>query len=394
MRLTAAAVKALTLPPGVSERTFFDDELGGFGVRLRSTGIKRWVLQYDIAGRTRRVTLGSPALLDPGAARNKARDLLAGVRLGADPAVEKRQARQRAAETFSALLPRFLAVQRAKRRPRSYTEIERHLVKYARPLHPQPIANIDRRAIAGLVSALATSSGPVAARAARGSLSGFFSWATAEGLLDANPVTLSNLPVTNGPRARVLSSDELRTIWAALDADTYGDVVRLLIYTAARRQEIGGLRWDEMAAAELRLPPERCKNNKPHTIPLSAPALAILQRRPRTGPFVFGRNGETAFQGWSWRKAALDARIGDKVAPWTLHDIRRTAVTVMCEQLGIAPYIADACLGHLQGGAVQRVYNRSTYVEERRRALEKWASFVDAATSGKRPSGKIVKLHK
>ena len=108
MRLTTTTVKTLTLPIGVRDKTYFDSDLGGFGLRLREGGAARWVVQYDLGGKTKRVTLGTTAMLDLGAARTKARDLLASVRLGGDPAAEKRQAHARAAETFAALLMRYL----------------------------------------------------------------------------------------------------------------------------------------------------------------------------------------------------------------------------------------------------------------------------------------------
>jgi Arm DNA-binding domain len=106
MRLTASTIRSLTLPPGEVDRVFFDDDMPGLGLRLRVGGAKTWLLQYAVAGKTRRMTLGSIAVLDPGKARETAKDLLAQVRLGRDPAHEKVSARLKAAETFGALLPR------------------------------------------------------------------------------------------------------------------------------------------------------------------------------------------------------------------------------------------------------------------------------------------------
>jgi Arm DNA-binding domain len=156
MKLTTQTIKALTLPPGMKDKIHFDDEVGGFGIRLRNSGEARWVVQYDdAAGRTRKVTLGSPSLLDAAAARKAARDLLASIRLGADPAAERQTRREQAAETFGGpLLTRYLAYQQARRRPRSFLQIERHLRKDAKPLHAHSLASIDRRTVAGLISKL------------------------------------------------------------------------------------------------------------------------------------------------------------------------------------------------------------------------------------------------
>ena len=131
MRLTAATVRTLTLPPGKADHVFFDSDLPGpWPARARHRR-KTWMVQYAIAGKTRRMALGSPAVLDPGKARETAKDLLAQVRLGRDPAGEKATARAKAAETFGALLPRFLERQRARLKPRSLEETERHLVAHA-----------------------------------------------------------------------------------------------------------------------------------------------------------------------------------------------------------------------------------------------------------------------
>ena len=118
MRLTATAIRALTLPPGKADHVFFDADLPGFGLRVRATGARTWMVQYAVAGKTRRMVLGPVAVLDPGKARQAARDLLATVRLGRDPAGEKAIARAKAAETLGALLPRFLERQRARLKPR------------------------------------------------------------------------------------------------------------------------------------------------------------------------------------------------------------------------------------------------------------------------------------
>ena len=112
MRLTATTIRALALPRGKVDHVYFDADLPGFGLRVRATGSKTWMVQYAIAGKTRRMAIGSPAMLDPGKARETAKDLLAQVRLGRDPASEKAATRARAAETFGGLLPRFLERQR------------------------------------------------------------------------------------------------------------------------------------------------------------------------------------------------------------------------------------------------------------------------------------------
>src|SRR5262249_50419287 len=145
----------------VIDRVFFDDDLPGFGLRARASGVHSWMIQYAIAGRTRRVVLGLATALDPGKARATAQKLLAQVRLGRDPASEKELAKAAAGETFGALLPRFLKHQETRLRPRSYTETVRHLQVNAKPLHGLPIETVTRRAIAEQLAKVEENTGAV-----------------------------------------------------------------------------------------------------------------------------------------------------------------------------------------------------------------------------------------
>jgi integrase len=386
MKLTPTAIKQLVLPPGVADRIFFDDDVGGFGVRLRAGGSATFIVQYDLGGKSRRITLGSTTLLDPGAARNKARALLAQARLGGDPAADKRTRRAQAAETFGALLRRYFIVQQQAVRQSTFKQIERRLTKMASSLHPLPLTVIDRRTLSSLLSSVAGTNGQTAAANLHSSLSGYFTWLIGEGLLDDNPLRHANKPKPRPARDRVLTEDELRILWAALGDDDYGDIVKLLVYTAARRGEIGDLRWDEIDfdRATIELPAARMKNGRPHLIPLSEPALAILRKRQRNGrDHVFG-SGTSGFQGWSRGRKALDKAIAGERPDWVLHDLRRLASTVMHETLAIPPHIVEHCLSHHQRG-ISATYNRAEYINEKRRALERWADYVDGVVTG-RPS--------
>ena len=247
-------------------------------------------------------------------------------------AATKEKAVATQADTFAATLDLYLARQRQSLRPRSFVEVLRHLTVHAKPLHSLPLVEIDRRRVANVLAGLGETSGPTAANQVRTSLSAFFAWAAREGLADANPVTNTNKFVVAGARERVLSDDELRAIWNAADgAGQYGVIIKLLTLTACRREEIGALQWAEVnfKRAIISLPSARTKNGKPFDVPLSAPALAVLEAQPRRADadFVFGRRA--GFKGWADGKTALDKRI--KIAPWRVHDLRRTAATRMAE---------------------------------------------------------------
>jgi integrase len=391
MKLTKQSINNLVLPGGRAEAIFFDDDLAGLGLRIRAGGSTNWIFQYRLGEKQRRLTLGSAKVLDPSKARSQASELHAMVRLGRDPAGEKAERRVQAAETFEAILKQYLKHKRAHMKPRSYAEVERHLLTYAKSLHRLQLGKIEQRNIASLISGLASSGGPVSANRARASLSAFFAWAIRQGLADTNPVMGTDRQDERS-RERVLADDELKSIWSALEDDQYGAIVKLLMLTGQRANEIASLRWSEIADDKIALPPERTKNARSHLVPLSESALAIIATQPRRAErdLVFGW-GEGGFQGWSNCKERVNERIikarkGDNAKPmahWTLHDLRRTAATRMAE-LGVAPHVIEAILNHVSGhkAGVAGVYNRSTYEREKRIALTLWADHVRAVVEG------------
>src|SRR5262249_40191328 len=178
----------------------------------------------------------------------------------------------------------------------------------AKPLHGRPLAALagDRRGVAVVLAKVAERSGPVEANMVRSSLSACCTWLLREGLLDANPIVATNKAPQAGARTRVLNDVELRAIWNALDDDRYGAIVKLLALTGLRRGEAGGRRGSEvdLDGEVLRLPAERCKNKRPHDVPLSAPALAILRAQSPAGHKVFA-----PFGSWTRGKARLDRKL-------------------------------------------------------------------------------------
>jgi len=218
------------------------------------------------------------------------------VKLGEDPAGEKFENRARAHETFDHVLKPYLAYKKATLRPRSYKGIERHLRNYCKPLHGLQLASVRQRNVATLLSALAAASGPTAANHTRASLSAFFAWSMKEGLVETNPTVATNCAAVNGLCDRVPSDDELRDIWQTLPATDYGRIVKLLVLTGCRREEIGGLRWCEVNLDRvlITLPSERTKNGIEHQVPLSAAALAMQPRTP-TRLCAFGSKADTSF---------------------------------------------------------------------------------------------------
>jgi integrase len=396
MKLTQKTCNALTLPRGQNEVIVFDDALPGLGLRVRVTGGRSWVYQYKVGARHRRMTLGNANAIRLEQAREIASKLHAQVRLGFDPAADRDKRRSAVFETFGSALHIYLPRQKARVRPRSYVEITRYLQRYFKALHDFPLAKVDRRAVAAELSRIETEHGASAANRGRTVLAAFYSWAITEGLCDYNP-TVGTAKRKESPRGRVLDEAELVTIWHAASDDEFGEIVKLLILTAQRREEIGGLRWAEIEADAIRLPSDRVKNGKEHLLPLSPAARAIIEARPRREgrTCLFGRRG-TGYSGWSRSKARLDQRIADTTGqplrPWMVHDIRRSVATAM-GGLGIAPHVIEAVLNHVSGSksGVAGIYNKSTYEREKTAALALWAEHVMALIEGREQ--KVVPLH-
>jgi integrase len=407
MKLTKATVGTLTLPAGKREYTFFDDEVRGFGVRLREGGSRTFVFQYKIGTKHRRMVLGSASPSGIKDARARADRLRGRVKDAQDPFTDKVEARASAAKTFKALATEYLEQQRERLRARTYPDLERHLLKHAKTLHELQLAKITRRDVAPVLAAVTKNSGAVTANRVRTSLMGFFAWAMEQGHADTNPV-IGTARNKEQSRERLLTPSELRVIWTALDEDHFGDIMRLLALTGQREDEIAALRRSEIHDGMIVLPPERTKNKRPHVVPFSPDALDIIAKQPqrttKTGEprdLFFGLRDDRPFSGWSRSKENLDAKItkanGKALPHWTPHDLRRTFATYiggglpaheleklkgrdkeMAKGLGVQPHIIEAVLNHVSGhkAGVAGTYNRSTYEPEKRTALNLWAEHL------------------
>lgn len=396
MKFNKTTIAALKLPQGKTESIVFDDDLPGFGVRIRAGGKRTWIAQYRLGSKQRRMTLGTLEALNETEARKRARTALSKVHLGHDPQMEKVEVRAQAAVTLANAVENYLARAERKLKPRSFVEVKRHLRQHWGSLAQFAMAKIHRPDVAGRLATIARENGPVAANRARAALSALFSWAIGEGLTDVNPVIGTNKPVDEISRDRVLSDEELSLIWKHAGEGEYGSIIRVLVLTGQRREEVGGMLWRELHldTKTWSIEAGRTKNGLPHDVPLSPLAVSVLEgiNRREKRDLVFGA-GEGAFQGWSNAKAALDLRIAGAIAQlhgdeqkfnaWRLHDIRRTVATRMGD-IGVQPHVVEAVLNHVSGNkaGVAGIYNRASYATEKRQALDLWAGYVTGLSTG------------
>jgi len=390
MKLTAKTTPAVKLPHGKTDHIEWDHDLTGFGLRLRASGdrvVRTYVAQYRAHGHTRRIRIGAFEKLSPDEARKAAKKVLAQVEIGGDPQAERRARREQESHTLKSIVAMFLEAKKSIVRPNTFRELTRYLSgPYFKPLHATPIDHVTRRDVAIRVAKIVEQSGSPTARRARAALSALYVWALGHGLAEVNPVVGTIAPEDAKSRERVLSASEIAALWRACGDDAHGRIVKLLLLTGCRRMEICGLRWSELDldTGTLRLPAERTKNGRAHTLPLPPMALDIIATVPRVveRDYLFGERSDLGFTQWG-AKRDLDAKLGDTVKSWTLHDLRRTAATGMAD-IGVPPHIIEAVLNHISGHkvGVAGIYNRSSYEREAKAALARWNDHVRSLVEG------------
>lgn len=440
--LTAAAVAKLKADS--SRRVEVPDGLlPGLYLVVQPSGAKSWCARYRAAGQPRKLTLGTYPALDLGAARDAARDAFRRAQKGEDPAGEKQAAKRGARERGEAERNVFDAVARqfldryAKPKNRSWRETARLLglvhdpAKLDQADKPQSfIANegglaerwgkrrlqdIARRDIIEVLDEIVDRGAPIAANRTLAALRKLFAWIVDRGILVASPAAGVKPPSAESSRDRVLSDDELRAIWMAADemAWPFGRLVQALILTGQRRDEVCKMTDRELSLMNKlwSIARERVKNNQAQDVPLSAASIRLFEGLPNIkgeSGYIFTTNGRTPVSGFSKAKDRLhelalkhlrkqaEERGEDQskvtLPPWRLHDIRRTVASGMA-RLGINLPIIEKVLNHTSGsfGGIVGVYQRHSFADEKRAALESWGRFVTALVE-EDPNDNIVAL--
>jgi integrase len=363
------------------------------------TGRRSFAVRYRFHGTPKKLTLGSWPALQLAAARKVATDALHELAQGRDPAALKfdaeaaaeRAAAERAADTVDHWAKHFLERYAKKRtRPNSWQQAEHVFGNIVLPAWSgRIIHDIQRRDVRELVEAVAEDR-PVMANRALAHLSKFFNWLCEQDVIVASPCAGVKPPAKEQARDRVLSDDEIRALWKALDAlgGRGGAAVKVMLLTGQRRGEVIGMSRPEIRGDVWSLAPSRTKNKRPHELPLSAQVLAIIDGLPATsGDLIFATNRTSLFHA----KTAIDTQM-KPTSPWVLHDLRRTAASGMA-RLGIRLPVIKKCLNHASGSfrGIVGVYQRHDFAAEKRDALQRWANHVDAVVRGE-PTGKVVQI--
>src|SRR5262249_2343529 len=393
--LTAISIKNLKATDKRQEIP--DGGCRGLYLVVQPTGRTSWAVRYRFKDKPRKLTLGSLTLAE---ARRATTEALHALDRGNDPAALKFAAVE-AAEQAEADRRRDTVEQLAG------LFIEQHVKKELRPasqkqaLHVlnslvlpkwkgRTVHEIERRDIRELVEQVAKDR-PVMANRALAHLSKFFNWLVDKDVLKASPCIKIKRPAKETARERVLTDDEIRSLWNACDEIGYpaGPAIKLLLLTGQRRGEIVGMRRSEITGDTWALSAARTKNKQAHEVPLTAQVLAIIEAMPVIDEdYVFTAGLGNA----THAKAKLDD-IMKPDTPWVLHDLRRTVATGL-QKLGVRLEVTEAVLNHKSGSfaGIVGVYQKHQYAAEKRDALARWADHVDALVTGR--VAKVITLHR
>jgi integrase len=376
-KLTDVFVKTATAEPGAERTIFWDTEVKRFGLMVTRNGHKSFVLQYRDRSNSRQHRLTLPQdCFDVKKAREWARDNKADVRLGGNPIAERRKTEGLKETIFAAVVEKYLE---ASAKSRSLKQIKSYLERFALPAFGgKQITEIKKSDIASMRDRIAKGPGPAAADYAVSVLGRVLGWheRNSDDYKAPSFKGLALQKASERARTRTLKDDELRAFWKATQgtAEPFRPMLRFILLTATRRDEAADMKWSELEGNDWVIPKERYKTKTELLIPLSAAAQKQLAEMPRTqSPFVFATARGKPLTAFAKPKANLDKDCG--VSGWTIHDLRRTARSLM-SRAGVDRDHAERCLGHIIGG-IRGVYDRHAYYEEKKRAFEALAAQID-----------------
>jgi integrase len=411
VKLSEETVKRLAVPDTGNRVTYFAGALiqgakapRGFGVRVTAAGARAFVLNYRLRGREHRFTIGAWPDWSVLKAVREARELRQRVDRGENP-IEDRAPSPTTA-TIASILDDFLAQHvRNKNQPlRSADEYESAFNRLVKPrIGKLGIYEVRRSHVIKMLDEIEISNGPVMADRTLAYLRKAFNWYAIRDDEFSAPVVrgMGRIKPKERARTRVLSDDEIRTIWAVLaEAGTFGALAKTLLLTGQRRDEVAHMSRIEIGEDGIwTIPAERYKTKRSNFVPLSKAAIDLIKAQPKVHgcDHVFPSRAETPFSGFGKSKAKLDKAILaamrkraenratiEPIPNWTLHDLRRTAKTLMA-RAGVRPDISERVLGHVISG-VEGTYDRHSYIDEKRAALEKLAAMIERIVNPPSPA--------
>lgn len=361
-----------------------DSLLPGLYLIVQPSGAKSWAVRYRCNGVSGKCTLGKYPVLKLSDAREQARDALVMAGGGKDPSEHKKAERKKAKEAPSDavedvvedFIKRYVEKQT---RPRSAEETKRALRKRVVPAwRGRSIGDITRRDIIDLLEDIAATS-PANANRTKATISSLYNWCLDREILDTSPATRLKAPAPIVERERVLSDDEIKTLWPAFkkQGEPFSAYFKILLLTGQRRTEVATMKWEHLDLEHglWTIPAGLTKADRDHEVPLSPLAMEIISDVAKLGKHVFTTRADRPISGFSKTKKAVDVAAKGMKQPWRLHDLRRTCGTGMA-RLKVQRIVISQVLNHAEGG-VTRIYDRYSYLDEKRHALDAWSRHVE-----------------
>jgi integrase len=400
------------------EKPFEVPDGDGLYVTVRPNGSKSFNMRFRFGGKARNLTIG-PVAVGLGKARELALEARVEVARGNDPAAQKAEAKsiakapkRTARDLVEDVVRSFVEVyargpDEENPNTRDWRETERLLKKHVvSGWQGRRLAELRRADVHDLLDRIVDRGAPIGANRVFAQLRKMCGWAVSRGIIEHNPCDGIKPPTPEKGRARerVLDARELALVWRAADELGYPfcPLLKMLMLTGQRRSEVAEMEWPEVnfAKAEWIIPTARSKNRVAHTVQLPPAAVELIQGLPRigstTGP-IFTTTGRTPVSGFSVAKKRLDRTITDlnrgiELAPWILHDIRRSVATHMAE-IGVSLPVIEKILNHVSGSfaGVAGIYQRHDFSREKRAALLAWANRLEVMVNGN-PAANIVAL--
>ena len=378
--LTIKSIEAIKPPTVPGQLEYHDTNQTGFSLRVGTSGKKVFYQRYRVGKKQGRIKIGTysteKSLKD---AREEGGEILKQAARGEDPSLEKK--RRRSANLLFKDLKEMYIEEYAKPNKRTWKEDEQKLDKKFSTWDNLDAFNITRDDVLDRIEYIKQNHGPIAANRNAAMIKKLFKWAREKRLVPDNPAT--DIPKEKErSRDRILSDDEVKKFWKACDTKGYpfGPCFQLMLLTGRREGSVSKMGWSDInfESKEWHVQSEIDKTGKPAVVPLSDTAIEILQNvndnyRMEGSALVFTTTGKTPISGFSKVKIEIDKL--SKVSKWVLQDLRRTCRTNL-PRLGVSPFIAKLTIGHKIPG-IDQVYDRYSYMPEKRDALDKWAEFVD-----------------
>lgn len=385
--LTDTKVAAIK-PPASGQVEHPDNKITGLRLRVGATGKKTWIMRRRVGAKVINKKLGTYPAMSLAGAREAGANMI--------EALERDGGTEGLDRTFGEVAATWID-KVAKERNDLWRSQERQLELHVYPAwKDRKLASIKRRDVRELIDRL---EGKVLPNRILALVRVIFRWALSRDMIEASPVDGMEKPKEETQRDRWLSMEELARIWrvAPLLGYPFGPYLKVLILTGQRRGEVAGMRWADvdLDAGTWALSAADTKAERAHLVPLSAPVVEALKELPRFGEYVFTTTGKTPVSGFAKMKGQLDAYLASRdeaIAPWRLHDLRRTTATHLV-RLGVTETVVGRVLNHAPVGVTAQVYALHSYAAEKRHALDTWAAEIDRTINGER-GGNVVRMER